>query len=182
VTDFTLVIDKNALVVVHDEVETELTFIGELEPGLTASMIEQEILIEQYTDVTPSNARFTTMVIDTIFTEGGYTFEASVAPSHCIGGSYKITAVPNSNLFVVVVSNFEQKYTCPSVGLPPIQELVDTSDGEFCVLGYRCQCGVGRSVCRNNEPRIVFSPRSPNAHSPLQSARRLRLSTRIPQT
>eukprot|EP00520_Triparma_pacifica_P017414 CAMPEP_0118643710 /NCGR_PEP_ID=MMETSP0785-20121206/6537_1 /TAXON_ID=91992 /ORGANISM="Bolidomonas pacifica, Strain CCMP 1866" /LENGTH=1122 /DNA_ID=CAMNT_0006535393 /DNA_START=110 /DNA_END=3475 /DNA_ORIENTATION=+ len=127
-TDFTMLIDKNALVVVHDDVQTDLTFIGELEPGLTASMIEQGILKEQYTDIIPSNARFTNMAIETIYTEGGYTFEASITPSRCVGGSYKVTAVPNSNLFVIAVNNFEQKYTCPSVGLPPIRELVDTSD------------------------------------------------------
>ncbi|GMI54915.1 hypothetical protein TeGR_g12907, partial [Tetraparma gracilis] len=125
--EFCVVIDRSALVVVHDDVAAELTYLGELEPGLTASMIEDGILKEVYTDAIPSNARFTSMAVDTQYTNSGFTFERAIPEARCVGGTYKVTAVPATNLFIVAVSGLEQKYACPSLSLPAVREIVDTS-------------------------------------------------------
>ena len=132
-TDFCIVIDRKALVVVHDSfseggVDVDLVYLGDLEPGLAQHMRDEGLLVPEDTEVLPANARFTTMSINTLYTDGGYTFEREVPLAFCVGATYKVTAVPNTNLFIVAVEGFVARYGCPPAGLPPVAQIVDTDE------------------------------------------------------
>jgi len=132
-TDFCIVIDRKALVVVHDSFSDgatglDLVYLGDVEPGLAQHMKNEGLLVPESTEVLPANARFTTMSIDTQYTDGGYTFEREIQLAFCVGAKYKVTAVPNTNLFIVAVEGYVKRYGCLLAGLPPVEEIVNTDE------------------------------------------------------
>ena len=90
-------------------------------------MISEGLLVPEFTEVLSLNTRFTTMSIDKTFTDDGFTFTKTLPFTSCSYGSYKVTAVPNTNFFLVAVANFGRNFECPPQPLSPPENIIDSS-------------------------------------------------------
>jgi len=91
-------------------------------------MEEEGLLVPEISVVLPANSRFTTMSIGTQYTLNGFTCEREIPPAFCVGATYDVAAVSNTNLFIVAVEGYVKRYACPPAGLPPVAEIVDTDE------------------------------------------------------